>query len=230
MAEHRRRLGRMVFRRLEVATWITAIVVVAVVVALIVVRIPLGVSDVVAGTFVNPSASAAPDASASASPGTANALCFFEPCGRSDLTGPPTYLRIPSINVKTSLEDLVVDGKQVLQPPKTYEKAGWWTQGVVPGDPGPAVIAGHVDSKRGPAVFYDLKSLRAGDLVEVDRGGQVVTFEVYEVEKYPKNNFPTAKVYKPTPGAELRLITCGGLFDEARLSYRDNIVVYAMLR
>jgi LPXTG-site transpeptidase (sortase) family protein len=107
--------------------------------------------------------------------------------------------------------------------------AGWWTGGVAPGDIGPAIIAGHVDNYLGPAVFYKLRDLKAGDQVMVDRGSQVVTFTVTNVEQYPKDAFPTNKVYSLTPGPELRLITCGGSFDAVTRSYRDNIVVYAII-
>jgi LPXTG-site transpeptidase (sortase) family protein len=99
----------------------------------------------------------------------------------------------------------------------------------VPGDVGPAVIAGHVDSKDGKAVFYDLYQLRTGDEIQVLRGGQWVTFQVTGTEQYAKSKFPTNRVYGNTPGAELRLITCGGEFDRTLQSYRDNIVVFAMV-
>jgi len=145
------------------------------------------------------------------------------------LTGKPTLVRIPTIGVQSSLEDLVLDRQRQLTPPTKYEEAGWWAEGVFPGDVGPAVIAGHVDSQKGPAVFYRLHELQPGDIVEVERGGQVVRFRVYNKEVYPKDAFPTEKVYQPTPDAELRLITCGGSFDSRRLSYRDNVVIYAAL-
>ena len=163
--------------------------------------------------------------------GASGAPCIVSSCARPPLTGSPTALRIPALTVTTPLESLVLDDSGQLLPPKDYAKAGWWTQGVVPGDAGPAVIAGHVDSvKSGPAVFYHLPELIAGDTVEVDRGGTTVVFLVTAVEQYPKDAFPTDRVYRPTPDAELRLITCGGEFDRTRLSYRDNIVVYAILR
>jgi sortase (surface protein transpeptidase) len=102
------------------------------------------------------------------------------------------------------------------------------TAGPVPGDPGPAVIAGHVDSRAGPAVFFRLRELRPGDKVTVRRSdGRAVAFTVDEVDRYPKDAFPTSAVYGPAPGSELRLITCGGSFDAAKRSYRDNVVVYA---
>ncbi|MET7418494.1 class F sortase [Dactylosporangium sp. NPDC005555] len=142
---------------------------------------------------------------------------------------PPTRLRIASLGVDTGLESLTVDPRGELRSPKVYEEAGWFAGGTVPGDPGPAVLAGHVDSKTGPAVFYKLHELKTGDRVEVERGGAWLTFTVTAREHYAKAKFPSAKVYGPTPLPELRLITCGGEFDAARHSYRDNVVVYAVL-
>jgi len=78
-------------------------------------------------------------------------------------------------------------------------------------------------------VFYRLHALKSGDIVEIQRGGVWIRFAVTSVQRYPKDRFPGVKVYKPTPGAELRLITCGGEFDRDRRSYRDNIVVSAIL-
>jgi sortase (surface protein transpeptidase) len=90
------------------------------------------------------------------------------------------------------------------------------------------VLAGHVDDRTGPAVFYRLQDLAAGDRVVVTDGdGQAHAFTVTRVAAYPKSDFATAEVYGPTPGAELRLITCGGTFDRSRRSYTDNVVVYA---
>jgi sortase (surface protein transpeptidase) len=142
---------------------------------------------------------------------------------------PPSRLRIPSLGVDTALQSLQLDGAGVLGSPTVYGEAGWFAGGTVPGDPGPAVFAGHVDSKTGPAVFYRLHELKAGDAVEVRRGDGWLTFRVTAGEHYAKAQFPSAKVYGPTPVPELRLITCTGTFDEARRSYRDNLVVYAVL-
>jgi sortase (surface protein transpeptidase) len=135
---------------------------------------------------------------------------------------------IPAIGVDSSLAPLGVDGAGALVPPTDFAQAGWFPAGTVPGDVGPAVIAGHVDSSTGPAVFYRLEDLAAGDGVQVSRSdGRMVDFRVTRVAEYPKDDFPTAEVYGPTTGAELRLITCGGSFDTSRRSYRDNVVVYA---
>jgi len=141
--------------------------------------------------------------------------------------GEPTRIRIKTIGLDSPLETLhVVEG--ALQPPKRFDRAGWYADGTVPGDTGPAVIAGHVDSKAGPAIFYRLRELVPGDKVEVQRGGSVVTFTVTRTAWYPKNAFPTDAVYGPTPDRQLRLITCGGVFNHALRSYRDNLVVYAV--
>jgi sortase (surface protein transpeptidase) len=142
----------------------------------------------------------------------------------------PVRLQIPAIDVSTSLVKLgrLPDGS--LQVPKAWDTAGWYDQGPRPGQPGPAVILGHVDSKSGPAVFYQLRTLRPGDIVRVGLAdGRTLTFRVQRIQRYPKDEFPTEAVYFPTLNRELRLITCGGDFDYARHSYVDNIVVYATL-
>ena len=142
----------------------------------------------------------------------------------------PTRVHVPSLGVDSSLALLDVDGSGVLTPPSDFDQAGWFTGGPAPGDVGPAVIAGHVDSRTGPAVFFRLHEIAVGDEVLVDRAdGTTVRFAVTRVDRYAKDAFPTDEVYGPTPGAELRLITCGGEFDRARRSYLDNVVVYASM-
>lgn len=147
------------------------------------------------------------------------------PTGRTAVS-----VSIPSIGVDSALVGLGVDPTTGgLVPPRRYEIAGVFTDGPLPGDPGPAVIAGHVDSRTGPAVFYRLEEVIIGEAISVALSdGQRIEFRVVEVAQYPKTAFPTAEVYGPIPGRELRLITCGGDFDPSRRSYRDNIVVYAV--
>jgi hypothetical protein len=92
------------------------------------------------------------------------------------------------------------------------------------------VIAGHVDSRTGPAVFYRLRELRPGDRVEVERADGVrLRFAVEGRAQYHKATLPTDAVFGPVPWPALRLVTCAGSFDRARGSYRDNLVVYARL-
>jgi hypothetical protein len=142
----------------------------------------------------------------------------------------PIRVRIPAIGVDSPLGRLGVDAAGALVPPTDFARAGWFAAGPVPGDIGPAVIAGHVDSRDGPAVFFRLADLAAGDEILVERAdGTTARFTVSRTARYPKDGFPTEEVYGPTPRAELRLITCGGEFDADRRSYRDNIVVTAVL-
>jgi len=142
--------------------------------------------------------------------------------------GSPTRVRIPAIGVDSPLEALHLDVHGALNPPVDFGRAGWYADGTPPGDVGPAVIAGHVDSHHGPAVFFRLRDLRSGDLVEVARGRRRYAFRVVSVARYAKNRFPTAAVYGPTPDPQLRVVTCGGDFDRSRSSYVDNVVVYAV--
>jgi sortase (surface protein transpeptidase) len=141
---------------------------------------------------------------------------------------PPVRLEIPSIRVDVPLIGLGLDAHRALEVPERFDVAGWWTGGSRPGERGPAVIAGHVDSKTGPAVFYELGRLQRGDAVLVRRrDGSSVRFIVQGRERYPKDHFPTARVYGPTHRPTLRLITCSGQFDHSTGHYLDNTVVYA---
>jgi sortase (surface protein transpeptidase) len=142
----------------------------------------------------------------------------------------PVSLSIPAIGVKTSLQQLGLSSSGALNPPTDTTQAGWYTGSAVPGQPGPAVLAGHVDSYQGPAVFFYLRDLQPGDTVTVTlSNGSPVEFSVTDVETYPKDQFPTAAVYGARPDSELRLITCGGSFDSSVRSYDDNVVVFATL-
>ncbi|HEY0638208.1 MAG TPA: class F sortase, partial [Pseudonocardiaceae bacterium] len=173
-------------------------------------------------------------AAPSGAPGTA-----FGPAPQDAVAAPeaapatgvyPTALRIPRIGVDVrGLVGLGLDATGALAAPADPRSAGWFAAGTVPGDQGPALIAGHVDSGAGPAVFFRLSELRDGDEVHVDRSdGRTVAFTVVSVGTYPKDGFPTEQVYGPTPVAELRLVTCGGPFDRAGGRYLDNVIVQAV--
>jgi LPXTG-site transpeptidase (sortase) family protein len=140
----------------------------------------------------------------------------------------PVSLTIPLIGVKTNLIRLGLQADGALQVPKTTSVAGWYTGSPRPGAIGSAIIVGHIDSYRGPGVFYRLNTLSRGDKVYVRRSdGTMVMYKVTAVQTYLKDQFPTQTVYGPTPDAELRLITCGGTFDSTTGHYLSNIVVYA---
>jgi LPXTG-site transpeptidase (sortase) family protein len=141
----------------------------------------------------------------------------------------PVRLRIPSIGVDTRLEKLGVTPRGRLQPPVDPQRAGWFPGSSVPGELGPAVLAGHRDSLVGPAVFWRLTDLRLGDTVIVTRSdGVTVRFEVAQIRRVPRANFPTEQVYGATPDRMLRLITCGGLYDHVHGRYLDNVLVVAL--
>jgi len=143
---------------------------------------------------------------------------------------PPVRLAIPAIGVATPLVRLGRERDGSMQVPVDFARAGWFAEGPAPGQVGPAVIAGHVDSRTGPAVFFRLRDLRPGDTVQVELAdGARLTFVVEQARRFPKATFPTAEVFGPAPWAALRLVTCGGDFDRARGSYRDNLVVFARL-
>jgi hypothetical protein len=143
---------------------------------------------------------------------------------------PPVRLAIPAIGVATPLVRLGLEADGGMQVPADFGRAGWFTEGPAPGQVGPSVIAGHVDSRSGPAVFYRLRELRPGQAILVERvDGSRLRFVVEQARSYPKEGFPTAAVFGPVPEAALRLITCAGDFDRSRGSYRDNLVVFARL-
>ncbi|MEU5787535.1 class F sortase [Micromonospora purpureochromogenes] len=145
----------------------------------------------------------------------------------------PGTISIPRIGVDAEIMTLGTnpDGTVQVPPLDQAQRAGWYSPGPSPGEVGNAVIVGHVDSaKLGPAVFFELGALQQGDTITVTRAdGVKATFAVDEVRSYPKVSFPTELVYGPNDKPALRVVTCGGEFDQAAGSYPDNIVVFATM-
>ena len=140
----------------------------------------------------------------------------------------PVRVKVPDLAIDAPIILLGLDQDQRLEVPGNATDTGWWTGGSVPGTQGPAVIAGHVNFKGQAGVFQELGRLEPGDRVEVTLDdGTATAFMVDRVEQHPKDAFPTNAVYGPTPGSELRLITCGGDFNESSGHYDDNIVAFA---
>ncbi|MFJ6612479.1 class F sortase [Streptomyces sp. NPDC091289] len=140
----------------------------------------------------------------------------------------PTEVSIPSIGVKSTLMKLGLnaDGTVEVPPAEKGMTAGWYSGGSAPGTPGPAVLIGHNDTRFGRAVFHDLKNIREGaDVLVRDGAGKTLRFTVTGKEAVSKKAFPTEKVYGPTKGSTLRLITCDGEFD-AEGHPVDNLIVY----
>ncbi|WP_299531888.1 class F sortase [uncultured Streptomyces sp.] len=144
---------------------------------------------------------------------------------------PAARIGIPAIEVDAPIVDVNLDEQGWIAAPSAEDPnlAGWYQNGISPGQRGTAVVVGHVDNLSGPAVFYGLGSLDKGQHVEVTRyDGRVAVFQVYGVEVFAKNDFPGPRVYGDTGYAELRVITCGGSYTKAG-GYEANVVVFARL-
>lgn len=141
----------------------------------------------------------------------------------------PTRVRIVSIGVDAPMIDLHKNADNTLEVPQDIRVSGWYTGRSVPGELGPSVVVGHVDSAaRGAGVFYRLRELEVGDLITIERSdGSTAEFRVTDSELVLKDEFPTEKVYGSVEGSKLRLITCGGTFDGSARSYLGNVIVYA---
>ncbi len=200
----------------------------------------VGVAVLVGAVLVPGSTPAPPQPAAVSSAGQDQARTPPSPAPvRTSSSGPvlarslPVELEVPAIGVRSSLLQLGVNPDRTVQVPplERDSKAGWFQYSPTPGELGPAVLLGHVDSAEfGPGVFYRLGALKPGETIDVTRSDRTVAeFVVDRVESYPKDAFPSLQVYGNTPDAQLRLITCGGIFDRATRNYENNIVAYAHL-
>ncbi|MDZ5621619.1 class F sortase [Nocardioides bizhenqiangii] len=139
----------------------------------------------------------------------------------------PARLKIPAIDVTTPLVRLGLMPDRTVEVPRNPDRAGWFQPGPVPGQRGSAVILGHVDSVRGPAVFARLQELQLGDAVTIERAdGSTVRFVVSGTMLYENADFPADRVYAAQDGRRLNLVTCGGTYDSTRGGYQSNLVVY----
>lgn len=143
---------------------------------------------------------------------------------------PPVQVVVPDLQIDESLLGLQVTPEGRMQVPESAEDIGWWTDGPAPGDPGAALLVGHVDSTEGPGVFYHLSGLQKGAEVAVRRAdGVTVRFAVTGTQVFAKDDFPDDLVYRTEGKPSLHLVTCGGTFDRETGHYRDNVVVFADL-
>ena len=143
----------------------------------------------------------------------------------------PYKLRIPAVDITAPFEtplDLTDEGGVVV--PEAFDAVGWYKYSPTPGELGPSVVLGHVDSNTGPAIFWNLKNLKVGEEIYIDReDGTTATFSVTKLENHTQGSFPTSKVYSDIDHAGLRLITCSGLYNYRTLRYSHNLIVYAAL-
>jgi LPXTG-site transpeptidase (sortase) family protein len=141
----------------------------------------------------------------------------------------PVSIAIPAAGVDARVVPVGLGADGAMEVP-AVDLAGWYRLGPRPGERGPAVIVGHVDSREGPAVFHRLGQLRQGDRIVVGRGSEAaVTFAVERVERVAKESLPVGRIWNRTSQPVLRLITCGGSFDRTTGHYRDNVIVFAHL-
>lgn len=187
------------------------------------------VTGALAGCSDAPREAAAPaPASATRSPEASEpAFSAVREVARSQV---PVRLRIPSLEIDAPVAPVGKAADGTVEVPTRWEDVGWFDEGARPGEDGPVVLLGHLDSKAGPAVFARLPQAPPGTVVEVvGNGGEVTRWRVERTEQHPKTRFPTEAIYLPALQPELRMVTCGGQFDRATGHYRDNIVVYASL-
>ena len=142
----------------------------------------------------------------------------------------PVRLAIPALKIDTAVVRLGLNSDNTIEVPSDPNQVGWYANGPAPGEEGPAVILGHLDSTPGPAIFWHRSTRRPGSQVVVTRqDGSADTFLVQRVATFPVDSFPTDQVYGLTTDPELRLITCGGQYSFTQRRYLQNVVVFAVL-
>lgn len=142
----------------------------------------------------------------------------------------PVRIVIPTIRVDARIipVGLLEDGSMEVPP---FGLAGWYKLGAVPGGNGPAVIVAHVDSKKGPDVFYYLKNLEPGDEIMVyGEDGDLAVFVVDSKEKELKTELPVDRIWNDSKEPLIRLITCAGEFNRRTGHYLSNLIIYGHLK
>jgi LPXTG-site transpeptidase (sortase) family protein len=142
----------------------------------------------------------------------------------------PVVIEIPALDVKAPVEQVGTLKNGQMGVPEDFNSVGWYKDGGMPGDRGSAVLAGHVDSKTGPAVFYKLESLKKGDKIMVsDKDGKQLTFAVIRTKAYPRKNAPVDEVFGFSYRKKMNLITCTGNFNRNEGTHEKRLVVYTEL-
>jgi sortase family protein len=144
--------------------------------------------------------------------------------------GQPLRLKIPAINVDAAVEQVGQTPDGAMDVPKDFNDTAWYDLGARPGEQGNAVVAGHVDSTTGKAVFWDLRKLASGDQIIVVGDDNVERqFVVTGSEAYGRADVPLDRIFGPTTETHLNLITCdsSSAFDRTKREYAGNLVVYA---
>ncbi|MGG1686679.1 sortase domain-containing protein [Pseudalkalibacillus sp. NRS-1564] len=143
----------------------------------------------------------------------------------------PVQVEIPAIDVKAPVENVGILENGQMGVPEDINKVGWFEPGFKPGTKGNAVLAGHVDSKTGPAIFFYLEKLSKGDeIILTDKEGEKMTFVVTGKERYPYNDSPIEKIFGTTDSRTLNLITCVGTFNRSKGTHEERLVVSTELK
>ncbi|MGW0558445.1 class F sortase [Streptomyces sp. NPDC002926] len=184
-------------------------------------------------SFTTPAEAPPPARAMDSAPTTPGAAATpAPPAGLALSRSAPKRLSITEIAVDAPFTPLSIGSSGQLDAPPGDDNnlVGWFQGGPTPGERGTSIVAGHVDTKTGPAVFVELGSLKPGSTVDITReDNTVATFKVDSVETFSKAHFPNQRVYADTPSPQLRLITCGGEYDRKAKDYTDNVVVFAHL-
>lgn len=148
--------------------------------------------------------------------------------------GAPARLEIPAIDVATDLESLSPNESNQIGAPRDWQKAGWYDTGFYPGEPGSAVITGHLDTDSGaPAVFWRLKEMQRGDRLTVAYpNGDRFVFEVEEKKLVDADTVvgdAYDRLFAPSDDPRLSLITCDGAWDHGRATYSKRLIVFTRL-
>lgn len=188
------------------------------------------------GTSQGAEPTSAPSATSSGRPAPRSAAggrtgqAYVQPSGELMARATPTTVRLPAQDIAGKVIQLGLQPNGEMAVPQNGADTGWFSKSPTPGELGPSIVVGHVTWQGRRGVFFDLGATKPGQRVEVDRAdGTTAVFQVDAVEQYPKAKFPTQKVYGATDRAELRLITCGGVYDGDAQTHLDNIVVFAHL-
>ena len=192
-----------------------------------------GTDPAAAGPGANPATAPAPGAEGAdpALPPPPAALEPVEaPAAATMPASTPTAIKIADLKISSTLGQVGLNKDGTVEVPTNYAQAAWYRYGPTPGALGPAVILGHVDSRNGPAVFYNLTSMKPGQVIEVTRADNTTArFRVDAIKTFLKSEFPTEAVYGPIDYAGLRLITCGGIYDQKAKDYQSNVIAFATL-
>ncbi|MEP6631216.1 MAG: class F sortase [Lapillicoccus sp.] len=185
-----------------------------------------------AAAFLESDAAGAPAAALPGSDQVVAGTSFEGPplAATDEAAAPATVVHIPKLGLNQPLVGLHVQADQSLSVPTQFTDVGWWESGPHPGAPGAMVVAAHVTSRAGPAVFARLKELAPGDQVMVDRADRTTAlFQVVQKISYPRSGFPDDIVYRTSGKSSLHLVTCDGVFNAAVGQYPENLVVFADL-